>query len=89
MLRQLCSEIDLIDIIQPKDHIYGRIEQGALNQSQEQQLIENRTITQAEMDVIKLRLEQSVTEASRLQNLMEQMDELFPRYDFFSANITG
>jgi hypothetical protein len=81
MLRQLQSELDTIHLIQPKKQIQGRAKLGAINQGQEKYTFENSTVDTAEIDDLKIRLEESVAEVSRLQGLMDQMDELFPLYD--------
>ena len=81
MLGQLRSELDSMQLIQPINHIQGRVKLGASNQGQEKQILENSTVNRAEMDALKLKLEESMAEASRLQGLMDQIDELFPRYD--------
>jgi hypothetical protein len=87
MLRKLLSELDSIHLVQPKVQAHGRMKLGASNQGQDRQIIDNASVTQAELDILKLKLEQSVAEATRLQGLMDQMDELFPRYG--SLNITS
>ena len=76
MLGLLRSDLDSIHLIQPINHIQGRVKLGASNQGQE-----NSIVNRAEMDDLKLKLEESMAEASRLQGLMDQMDELFPRYE--------
>jgi hypothetical protein len=87
MLRKLRSELDSIHLVQPKSQTHGRMKLGASNQGQDRQICDNACVTQAELDILKLKLEQSMAEATRLQGLMDQMDELFPRYDSFSASL--